>query len=187
MKLDGKAGGILIETRGEPHVLIPLSLGGRHGDGSMRYTLVDRADYERLKDHKWQAHWNWTTQSFYAKTTIRRADGTRKTERLHRVLFGLSPGRIIQVDHRNHATLDNRRSNLRPATAAESGRNRKLRRDNRSGLKGVRRERNRWRARIRDREGRLITLGSFLTAESAAGAYDRAALRLHGDFARPNT
>jgi len=187
--LDGRARGVLLATvsQAKPLVLIPLSKSGSRGNGTMKYTLINAEDYALVKDYKWQAHWNWTNNSFYARTTLRLQGQRPKHLRLHRMLFGNELDGSLQIDHRNHVTLDNRRKNLRTATPAESGRNRKLRRDNLCGLKGVHRDRaGRWRARIKDQSGRLLSLGTFSTAVAAASAYDLAAKQLHGEFARPN-
>lgn len=183
-RLEGKAGGILIETLAELLVLIPLSKGGKHGDGTQRYTLIDEADYPLVRDFTWQARWSWTNHAFYASTTIR-VGAKRRTERLHRLLFSLTPGRDVQVDHRNQVTLDNRRRNLRLATPSQSGCNRSLRSDNPTGFKGVGVDRGSYRARIR-LNGHLHSLGYFSTPEQAAAAYDHAAHQLHGEFARTN-
>lgn len=184
MRLDGKAGGILIQTRAEPLVFIPLSPGGKHGDGRMKYALIEAADYELVKGGKWRARWDLSTRSFYAGRTTGRAP-RRTEEQLHRVILGLTPGDGLQGDHINGRALDNRRSNLRIARNAQNSYNRKRRRNNSSGFKGVFVEGGRYRAMIRH-GGRLRHLGFFDTPEAAARAYDAAARELHGNFARTN-
>lgn len=59
--------------------------------------------------------------------------------------------------------------------------------DNRSGYFGVYFEtkRNRWRATIKN-DYKTKFLGYFKTAEEAAQAYDDAARKLHGEFAKQN-
>jgi len=121
--LDGRARGVLLATvsQAKPLVLIPLSKSGSRGNGTMKYTLINAEDYALVKDYKWQAHWNWTNNSFYARTTLRLQGQRPKHLRLHRMLFGNELDGSLQIDHRNHVTLDNRRKNLRTATPAESG------------------------------------------------------------------
>jgi len=92
-----------------------------------------------------------------------------------------------EVDHINGNGLDNRRANLRPATGIENRRNRRRSRKNTSGYAGVSWDKvnRKWYAYI-TADGRMRALGRFDTAEEAALARDRAALELHGEFARLN-
>ena len=59
-----------------------------------------------------------------------------------------------------------------------------MRSDNTTGFRGVSwSERGKkYRAEIRNPEGKRISLGYFPTPEAAAAAYAEAAHRLHGDF-----
>jgi len=100
---------------------------------------------------------------------------------LHRLLIGAIKGQF--VDHANGDSLDNRRDNLRLCTHAQNMANRKMARHNRTGLKGVERKGNGWRARI-TKDGVRCHLGYFKTAAEAAAAFTEAARRLHGEFFR---
>jgi hypothetical protein len=93
----------------------------------------------------------------------------------------------IEVDHENRNGLDCRRTNLRLATHRQNIMNTGLRPANTSGYKGVSwdKENQKWRASIRA-YGRSYNLGRFSTKEEAARAYNEAASRLHGSFARLN-
>jgi hypothetical protein len=86
------------------------------------------------------------------------------------------------VDHINGDRADNRIANLRECSRLENARNQRGRAS--SGLKGAYFGR-RWQSRIQV-NGRTYYLGCFPTAEEAAKAYDEAARRLHGEFARTN-
>jgi hypothetical protein len=90
-----------------------------------------------------------------------------------------------QIDHINGDKLDNRWANLRLATPTQNNANAVARKRNSSGFKGVTwHSRNRkWQAQIAA-NGRHFYLGQFETAEAAAEAYQQAAARLHGEFAR---
>jgi hypothetical protein len=91
------------------------------------------------------------------------------------------------VDHRDGDGLNNQRENLRLCTHSQNMQNRRLQRNNRSGYKGVYwiKAQGVWAARIT--VNRVpINLGRFDTAEQAARAYDEAALKYHGEFARLN-
>lgn len=144
--------------------------------------MVDQADADRVLAHRWHAHRPDPDGPHYAERTERRPDGTRGTVRLHAFLTGWP-----LVDHVNGDGLDNRRSNLRPATDAQNGRNRGANRNNTSGYKGVSLDKRRgtWAAALWV-AGRKHHLGTHATPEAAAHAYDHAAVELHGEFARLN-
>jgi hypothetical protein len=99
---------------------------------------------------------------------------------MHRLLLG-EPAAI--VDHVNGDTTDNRRENLRLCSHTQNMQNRKVSRSNRSGFKGIYPDKGRWRAEIQA-NGIKHRLGSFETPEAAAAAYQVAAEKLHGAFAR---
>lgn len=107
----------------------------------------------------------------------------RRFEYLHKVVVSAPEG--LLVDHRDGNTLDCRKSNLRPATKQQNQTNQKTRSDNSSGYKGVswaKREK-RWFAKITV-NGKQKGLGYFNSAEEAYLAYCKAAIDLHGEFAR---
>ena len=89
------------------------------------------------------------------------------------------------IDHKNTDSTDNRICNLRPATRSQNNANRHVRRDSVSGIKGVsfHKQRKKWMARIK-KDNNHIHLGLFNTPEEAKAAYDLAAIKYHGEFAR---
>ncbi len=165
-------------------IRIPLSRG--------LFTVVDGEDYaDHIKgcgvnggDAKWYAAGR--TCGFYAARGVRIECGGRKEiVYLHRLIVGAAPG--LEVDHINGDALDNRRSNLRVCTRAENARNLAKRPGGSSRFKGVSRAKadRVWRAFIRV-DGRQISLVSFRVEREAARAYDDAAIREFGEFARTN-
>lgn len=91
------------------------------------------------------------------------------------------------LDHVNGIRSDNRLSNLRKATASGNACNRKRRRDNTTGAKGVHWDKGASRFRVVVTiAGKRRHIGRFNTMTEAASAYDAAVLRMHGEFARPN-
>lgn len=145
--------------------------------------------YEAIVDDElfdWLNQWKWNVRDCgvgrYAQRT-RPSDHTNL--QMHRVILGAKPGEI--VDHINGNGLDNRRCNLRLCSQAENTRNRKKSQLSRSKFKGVlwSESHQKWRARIAA-GNRRVHLGWFLTEIEAARAYNYAALRLHGQFAKLN-
>lgn len=154
--------------------LIPLTQG--------QWAIVDEQDYQKINLHNWMAHFNKGMGSYYAA----RNEG-KGMIRMH-VQVGRMMGITSRyVDHRNPwATTENRRKNLRPATASENCINSRMSKNNTSGYKGVFSTANPsiWRVQIMiDRK--TIYLGRFRGKQRAAQVYLEAAKRLRGEFARP--
>ncbi|MFN8861982.1 MAG: HNH endonuclease [Gemmatimonadaceae bacterium] len=135
------------------------------------FALADDTD-SFLLNWKWRVH-----PDGYAETSI---GGARVF--MHSMLIAVPRGRV--VDHRNRDRTDNRRENLRSASASENAANRGRRRNANEPFVGVRQTASgRWQARVGER-GRH--LGVFDTAEEAARARDEAARGEYGDFATLN-
>lgn len=105
--------------------------------------------------------------------------------KLHRYLTGVKSGE--QVDHINGNRVDNRLANLRVCTAQQNSINR-ISHGSESGWRGVFRSGRtcKWQARICVRQ-KEIYLGTYINPIDAARAYNEAAIRYHGEFARLNT
>lgn len=104
----------------------------------------------------------------------------------HRIVWEMHHGPIpvgMFIDHIDCDGTNNKLSNLRLATHAENCRNRRLRKDNKSGEKGVCWDGFSWLAHI-NIEGTPTKIGRYATKEEAALAYNEAALRHHRQFAR---
>jgi hypothetical protein len=170
--------GLLVYRRiryGHPFRKIPLS--------QCKYTIVDPEDYEYLSKYKW--HVKEGKNTFYA---VRHYyfKGVHKYVRMHREIIK-APDNLF-VDHINLNGLDNRKANLRLATKTQNSQNvPKTKRKTSSKYKGVSYQtRDRvWRAKIKINR-RDKNLGSFKNEIDAAKAYDRAARKYFGEFARPN-
>lgn len=152
--------------------LIPLTKG--------QNALVDATDYEWLSQWNWFAWWAPTSHSFYA---MRGSEPDRKRIFMHKEIYQTTPG--TEVDHKNGDTLDNRRCNLRSSNHAQNQQNAKKQSGRSSHFKGVTAWDGRWRARITVAR-QIIHLGSFGSAKDAAVAYDEAAKKYFGEFARLN-
>lgn len=153
------------------------------------FTKVDDEDYERLAVHRWQAHPRCGYPNKIGVTRGLKKDHKSLTITMAREIVNAPNGKY--VDHINGDTLDNRKCNLRICSNAENVRNRGSNKNNTSGYKGVNLEKKngRWTTRIQVNQ-KMIHIGCFATKEDAAVAYDKAAIKYFGEFARlnfPNT
>jgi hypothetical protein len=157
------------------------------------YTIVDSDDFDKLSQTKW-----------YLGAIEKNSDGSAKMSRsyainskhparsIHRFVLGLKKGDKGIVDHINHDTLDNRKSNLRLVSNSFNGANRFVSKNNKHGLKGVHfynREKDGrksgYKSVIRV-NGKRIFLGMFDCKYEAAKAYDKAATFYFGQHALLN-
>lgn len=90
-----------------------------------------------------------------------------------------------RLDHRDTNKSNNKWRNLRSATHSQNLSNRRRPKNNRSGHKGVswHPKQKRWIARICV-ERRQLHIGSFKTKKAASAAYNAAAVKHFGAFAR---
>ena len=156
-----------------PYISIPINLG--------KSVMVDLEDADL-------AQFKWFLQSDrYACRKV--YDGNSPNGKqlpMHRVILERKLGRPIQkgmdVDHINGDGLDNRRKNLREVAHSQNMQNMRLRSDNTSRYKGVKRiSEHTWEVRVSDQ-----LIGYFDTVEDASFAYDKSALEQFGEFAHLN-
>lgn len=139
--------------------------------------IVDDEDYTRLSNYNWcvtKSHGN-----VYAVRNAKRGESKRGLILMHRELCCELDSKPT-VDHVNGNTLDNRRSNLRPATYGENNANRPLAKKSRSSsFRGVHwfKPTNRWRCSVSK-----IHVGYFKDEKEAALEYNKAAILKFGDF-----
>jgi len=137
--------------------------------------LVDDDDVPIVAGRSWCARTDPKSGHTYAVS----AGGVQ----MHRLILGAQDG--VQVDHIDCNSLNNCRPNLRTCTPSQNLANSRSHRDSLSSYKGVSWWRGKWRAQISSHRVK-IHLGGFADEESAARAYDNAALHLFGEFARLN-
>jgi hypothetical protein len=153
---------------------IPLSQG--------KYAIVDPDDHDRLSRHKWYAspghHTYYAVRGQWSPILKKRLNIA-----MHREVIDVPDD--LFVDHINHNGWDNRKANLRPATAADNARNARHPRINTtSKYRGIwyNKRKKRWRAGI-SLKGKTIHLGYFRKEIDAAKAYDKTAKKHYGQFA----
>lgn len=105
--------------------------------------------------------------------------------RFHRAVIGAKQGDV--VDHIDGNTLNNRKRNLRICTQFDNQKNRGANKNNTSGYKGVcwNKDKKKWTAQLFS-DGRRVLNKHFDTKEAAAHAYNEAAIKYHGEFAKLN-
>src|SRR3990167_5487837 len=91
---------------------------------------VDDEDFEWLNYYKWYAVKPHRSNTFYAVTKI-----GRKTTYIHRLIINTPANKI--TDHKNRNGLDNRKINLRICDYSDNFHNAIVRKNCKSGLKGV--------------------------------------------------
>lgn len=144
-----------------------------------KFALVDDEDFPILDKVSW-----YFNSHGYADRKPR-----KKSLSMHRFLMGDPKG--MKIDHINGDGLDNRKANLRICTHQQNLYNSKLSKKNKSGYKGVSWDKvnKKWRATVHVTTGsttKIVQIGRFSNAKLAAQAYDLAARKHYGEFARLN-
>lgn len=147
---------------------------------------VSESDFDSIR----QQHWTVDVQG-YAMSWVRDEIGVRRHVKLHKVLIPEAKC----IDHKNGDKLDNTRNNIRECSQAENLANQRVRKTKLSSYKGVayiewwNKSKTKcytyWVAKIAVMKKRIY-IGAFQTETEAADAYDAAALRYYGEFARLN-
>ena len=160
----------------------------------MKTIQLTQGQVAKVDDHwfDYLNQWKWTAQKsykspnvYYAIRRVTLPSGKRETIMMHNLVN--HPPRGMETDHIDGNGLNNQEYNLRSSTHSENLRNYPIRKDNKSGFKGVHwgKKKKRWIARIQINEKRIY-LGMHKTEEQAARAYDTAAVKYFGEFAKLN-
>jgi hypothetical protein len=163
--------------------LIPLTQG--------LHAKVDDEDYPRLRRYTWHAlgqgdRTEGAMVHYYACRWQPGKRGARTLIRMHQAILGLAGTKVI-VDHIDGDTLNNQKTNLRPASTRQNLQNRFKQGGTSSKYKGVCFDKGakKWRAYIVVADMR-VHLGFFVDELEAAKAYDHAARRAFKAFAKLN-
>jgi len=146
--------------------------------------IIDDEDAEEVLKHTWYVqHEKRIGRIRFIATKKKIAINKYSFTTLHHFITGSN-----YIDHVNGNVFDNRKKNLRKATASQNNCNRSKPKNNTSGYKGVT-----WRERLKKWEASIninkkyYYLGAFKDKEEAAKAYNKLAKKLHGEFARLNS
>lgn len=166
-------------------IAVPIILGGRKRlpDGRPYHALVSLADYRKVSKLPWFVRLA-KNGSVYAMTSK-----SGKTIYMHRFILEETESKT-DIDHKDGDGLNNTRANLRRVTRQQNMFNarRYITADRTSIFKGVsrnQRKENPYSAFIKH-DGKSRFLGNFPDPQSAAKAYDTAARKYFGEFARLN-
>ena len=144
-----------------------------------RESLISEESFEKVSE------FIWSYNNGYAYRDVVNIDGSRTRLYLHREIADAPSGLV--VDHINGDPLDNRLENLRVCTTSDNLRNRaKPKHAKLSVFKGVRPRCGNFEASIGRTFGDHEYLGVYRTELDAAIAYNLAATRKYGEFARLN-
>lgn len=146
-----------------------------HKNRKKAETIIDAEDYPKCALIKWSSHKDDQGNDRVYSNIV----GS-----LPSFLLGLETSSTIVIDHKNGNTLYNRKANLRICSQQQNCFNRKIAGNNSSGYKGViwNKQTKKWISRIKI-NGNSIHLGTFLTREEAALAYNKKAMELFDSFA----
>lgn len=141
--------------------------------GKTHICLIDKRDLKKISPYTWHLRNGYAASWHNGKSVL-----------MHRLILGVIDRPGVEVDHRNHNKLDNRRSNLRACTRSENQRNSRKFKGSCS-LKGVYLDNNRFHAQIQQGQ-KVKNLGRYRSEITAGKVYDKAARKLFGEFANPN-
>lgn len=139
--------------------------------------FFDPEDIDRIRQHNWYV--SKSAGGYYVWASV----GAKRRIAMHRFVMNLMD-RDKFIDHIDGNPLNNQKYNLRICSHAENSRNRRVRKNNPSGFKGVElvRTTGRFRAKIRV-NGKDIPGGSYGDAIEAAKKYNEMAIKYFGEFA----
>ncbi len=158
-------------------------LSGEYGIGytkypnkeGINYFYFDLEDYNKIKNYCWH----------FARGYIEAWDYLNKDKntniRIHRLIMNCPSDK--EVDHINHKTYDNRKSQLRIVTSTQNSMNQKPSKMSSTGVRGISysKTENRYIVRIGINNKRIY-LGSYKTLEEAKQVRKKAEKEYYGEY-----
>lgn len=145
--------------------------------------MVNNEDFEKLNKKIW-CYTKTTTGEIYVRRSEHK-NGKSKTIMMAREILDLIDDKDFDVIYKDNNKLNCQRENLIKCAKSELSHTTRKIKEATSKYKGVFNDRGRWRAAIRVRYKRIY-LGTHLTENNAGLAYNEAATKYFGKFARLN-
>jgi hypothetical protein len=140
--------------------------------------IIDTKNWDNVKQYRWSIHLN---RHFYAETRI-----NNKLFSLHKFILKNKN----YTDHKNHNTLDNTEFNIRNCSNSDNKKNLLKYKNNKTGFKGVKKvlrysKNKTFKYYLAEIHYNKIYkfLGYYKNKIDAANAYNKAAIKYHGEFA----
>ena len=130
--------------------------------------LADDADLELLLPYSWHLHRTAGSSLLYAAARIRGDGPPYKRIKMHRLIMNPPAGMVVH--HKNNDGLDNRRSNLEITTNRQ---NILYAYEHKEGGVHFHKQTGRWRAQLRDPNGKMVSLGMHATRGDALAAANK--------------
>lgn len=148
--------------------------------------IIDIEDIGKYQAGSWMI---WGSARHHTLYVVHRNNNVKTVDgygRFHRLIVSAPPHLV--VDHINGNGLDNRKCNLRLTTQAGNNKNSSKRRNAKtSTYKGVHFDKrsSSWKTQIQ-KDGKRMAIGTFDTELEAVHAYNAAAEKYHGEYAKLN-
>jgi len=163
-------------------------LSGEYGIGYTSNTnkqfYFDLEDYDKIKNYCWmEDKYGYISSYDYIN---------KKHVKIHRIIMDVIDNPLIIIDHILHILHDNRKYQLRKVTKRSNNMNKKILKNNTSGITGVNwnNKKSKWVAQIGCNEGKIhktIHLGYFVNFEDAVRVRKEAEEKYFGEYSYDNS
>jgi hypothetical protein len=150
-------------------------------DGHSMEFIIDMSDFNLVNSHEgsWIAAWHVNVKDYYVKANVRKSNGRKTTITLQSFLVS---AKNKLIDHIDHDTMNNRRSNLRVSDASTNSMNRKAKNSNNtSGYRNVCWNGNKWIVQLQINKKNKV-LGKFDDVDEAGLFAKEMRIKHYGKF-----